>query len=63
MSRKFLTLLLSAALLLSLMGTALPAAAAPSQETSSPEPTEVTGEEIAGAKSYTDFLAEQGITD
>lgn len=63
MSRRILALLLSAALLLSLAWAALPAAAAPSEESSSPESTEVTGEEIAGARSYTDFLEEQGITD
>ena len=67
MPRKMLTLLLSAALLLSLTGTAFSAAA---QETAGRGETapagdnaEVTGEEIAAAPTYTAFLKDHNITD
>lgn len=69
MPRKMLTILLSTALMLSLLGTVFSAAAEPEETpVSSPaetgsENTDVTGEEIASSPTYTDFLAEHQITD
>lgn len=67
MPRKMLTLLLSAALLLSLTGTAFSAAAQEAAGRGETAPAgdnaEVTGEEIAAAPTYTAFLKDHNITD